>query len=160
MALRRFADDQGAGLGALVREREELEGRWAANSERQVELLTAPATGPAEREAVRAEALRIEARLDEVDARLRRDFPHFFDLANPRAIALDNALSVLKPDEALLMIVPGDRGTHLMALTSEGLRWNISDWDRERIDATVRRLLWQLGGQRDPDRAGAGGVVA
>jgi CHAT domain-containing protein len=150
MALRRFADEQGAGLGALVREREELESRWAANSERQVQLLTIPDVEPAEREALRAEAATIEARLDQVEARLRRDFPDYLELANPRAITLENAFKVLQPDEALLLIVPGYRGTHVVAVTDSGLNWNISAWDRDKVSTAVRRLLWQLGGNVTP----------
>ena len=150
MAIRRFADNEGAGLGALVREREELEARWTAASRRQVEFLTAPGVTEEERAAVRAELAQAEGRLDAVDARLRRDFPDYFDLVNPRAITLDNAASVLGPDEALLMVVPGFRGTHLMAVTDAGLSWSVSEWDREKVDAAVRRLLWQLGGNVTP----------
>jgi CHAT domain-containing protein len=150
MAVRRFADGMAGGLGALVREREELEGRWSLNSRRQVELLTDAGATPQERATLRAEAATIEQRLDAVDAQLRRDFPDYFDLVNPGAISMDSAASVLEADEVLLMIVPGFRGTHLIAVTDAGLTWKVSAWDRKTVDAAVRRLLWQLGGAVTP----------
>lgn len=150
LAIRRFADEKNAGLGALVREREELEGRWTANAQRQVDLLTAPGVTDAERLAVRQEDGRLEARLDAVDVQLRRDFPDFFQLANPEAIDLDRAGSVLAPDEALLLIVPGSRGTHLMTVTHTGISWRVAALTRPQVDSSVRRLLWQLGAAVTP----------
>jgi CHAT domain-containing protein len=150
MAVRRFADGMAGGLGALVREREELEGRWSLNARRQVELLTDAGVTPQERATLRAQAATIEQRLDAVDAQLRRDFPDYFDLVNPGAITMDSAASVLEADEVLLMIVPGFRGTHIIAVTDAGLTWKVSKWDRNTLDAAVRRLLSQLGGAVTP----------
>lgn len=149
-AVRRFADTRGAGLGALVREREELEDRWAATAQRQVDLLVAPDVTAAERDAIRDERNAIETRLDAVEAQLRQGFPDYFQLANPQALDLDSAASVLAEDEVLLMIVPGNRGTHLMAVTRRGIEWRVSALTAVQVAAAARRLLWQAGASVTP----------
>jgi CHAT domain-containing protein len=52
--------------------------------------------------------------------------------------------ALLAPDEAALMLVPAERGTHIMVVTREGLVWHRSDWNADRVNKAVRRLRWFL----------------
>jgi CHAT domain-containing protein/tetratricopeptide (TPR) repeat protein len=146
MAVRRLADEAGAGLGALARQREDLGERWAANG-RRYSLALATAGGDAEalRGRLRSERGEIEAAMDAVDRRLRSEFPAYFDLVRPEAVELAAVQQLLAPDEALLLVVPAEFGTHVVAVSRAGSRWVRSAWNRSRTDEAVRRLLWDVG---------------
>jgi CHAT domain-containing protein/tetratricopeptide (TPR) repeat protein len=146
MAVRRFADDRAAGLGALVRERETLENRWAVNNADYTVILTnTDADSLASRQQLRTERTQIESRTAEIDQRLRREFPEYFDLVHPQAVDLPTAAQMLADDEAILLIVPTPRGTHSIAVTHTGASWVRSEATEEQIDGTVARLLLDLG---------------
>lgn len=146
MAVRRFADQAGEGLGALVRERQSLSEQWAANNERYA-LTFGGSTDADEdlRERLRTERGEIEARMDAIDATLRADFPDYFALVRPEPLTVEQTSALLGPDEAILLTVPTEFGTHVMALTSDGATWARSDWTREEIGDAVRRLRWDVG---------------
>ncbi|MEZ5709380.1 MAG: tetratricopeptide repeat protein [Blastomonas sp.] len=146
MAVRSLADSAGEGLGALVRERETLADQWTENARQYNEALTSEAPGAEElRTNLRTARDRITARIAEIDNRLSRDFPQFFALTRPASINPDEASQILADDEAALMIVPSEFGTHVVAITRNGLVWHRSGWDVERINALVKRLLWDVG---------------
>ena len=146
MAVRRLADRSAEGLGPLVRERDGLETQWLLANRRHAESLAATGDeAQAQRSTLRAERDRIAARLDSIDARLRREFPIFFDLVRPEALSLAATRAMLRADEALLLVVPGFRGTHVVAVTSDGAHWVRSGWTRDQVNAAVRRLLWDVG---------------
>ena len=144
MAVRRVADESGAGLGALVRERDVLDEQWSANSSEHGQALASLDRGRAvagQQRLLQAARARIEARISEVDAVLRRDFPQYFALVRPEALDVAAAQALLAPDEAVLMVVPTEFGTHVMAVTREGLRWERSNTTREQVDLAVATLL-------------------
>ncbi|NNC73687.1 MAG: CHAT domain-containing protein [Sphingomonadaceae bacterium] len=146
MAVRRFADDAGEGLGALVRERQSLAEQWNANNE--LYALTFGGSGDSDaamRENLAGERAGIEARMDEIDATLRADFPEYFGLIRPEALSLEDTAALLAPDEAILLTLPTDFGTHVMAVTSEGATWARSEWTKEEVASAVRRLRWEVG---------------
>ena len=155
MAVRRLADRVAPGLGALVREREGLETRWSLANELYAEALAETGDAGERREPLRAERERIAARMDEIDAAVRRDFPRYWELVRPEALSTDAARALLGPDEAVLLVVPGFRGTHVVAVTQDGAGWTRSDWTRDRVDAAVQRLLWDVGANVAVDPAQA-----
>ena len=153
MAIRRFADEAGSGLGALVREREALEDRWAANGRAQTEALAGQ--GPdAEtlRQRLRTERRAIDARIAEIDASLRADFPQYFALIRPQALDVASAQALLAPDEAILLVVPSERATHVIAVTRDSIGWMRSDWTKTQVDEAVARLLGDLRRTLTPPR--------
>lgn len=52
---------------------------------------------------------------------------------------------LLKPDEAILLVVPTDYGIQIMAVTSEGAKWVRAPSDTKQVSDAVRRLLWDAG---------------
>lgn len=146
MTVRRLADQSRAGLGDLVRERDGLELQWDNANRRLAESFAASGEiVEAQRSTLRAERDQIANRLDGIDASIRREFPQFFDLVRPESLSLEATQKVLRDDEALLFVLPGFRGTHVVAVTSSQASWRRASWTREEINQAVRRLLWDVG---------------
>lgn len=147
---RRVAERRDPALGALVREREGLEEAWATNATAISAALAQ--NGPdadSSRTALRAERQRIETRIAEIDSILRQRFPQYFALIQPEPVAQADIQGVLGDDEAVLMVVPTDYGTHVMALSSTTGSWVRTALTREQADWSVRRLLYDLGATVD-----------
>lgn len=146
MAVRQAAESKSAGLGALTRQRQDLDDRWVDNS-----VLFAKAaadTGPDAatlRPKLIAERERIEAAMDRIDAMLRVEFPDYFSLVRPEPIDIAATQKLLSPDEAILLAVPSAFGTHVIGISKSEIKWVRSDWNRDRVGAAVKRLLWDVG---------------
>jgi CHAT domain-containing protein len=158
MAVRRLAADRGAAVETLLRERAELNERWLGNMQRYAQaegMAGEGATGA--REQLRTDRIAITERLAQVDQRLQADFPDYFSLIKPQALDVAAAQRLLSPDEAILLTVPTEFGTHVMAVTRTELRWARSDWTAERVQAAAERLRWDASGiaQGDADRVRA-----
>ena len=145
-AVRQAAEGKGAGLGALARQRQDLDDRWIDNS-----VLFAKAaadTGPDAatlRPRLIAERARIEDAMDRIDATLRVEFPNYFSLVRPEPIDIAATQKLLSPDEAILLAVPSAFGTHVIGISKSDIKWVRSDWNRDRVGAAVKRLLWDVG---------------
>lgn len=92
---------------------------------------------------------RLEFRRDDIDRAIAAAAPGYFEFIRPRALTLAEAQALLAPDEAMLMIVPTEFGTHSLLVTSDSLDWHRSDLDERRLGAHVRRLLWDVGASID-----------
>jgi CHAT domain-containing protein len=147
MAVRRFADAAGAGLGELVREREGLERRWLLNRDAFSNTFSSAGDDADLRKQLQLEANQIQARLDVIDGSLRKNFPDYFALIRPQPIHEAAAQALLAPDEAILLAVPTGIGIHVMAITRERVEWVRSPWDRNQVEAAVQRLRWDAGAQ-------------
>jgi len=146
MAIRRFADEAGEGLGALVRQREELSNRWTANNASYgLSMSDARSVGEQDRAAAQAERAEIETAIEQIDARLREEFPDYFALIRPEGLSVEEAQAMLGPNEAVLLTVPTDLGTHVMAISRDSFGWARSSWTTSQIEAAVRRLRWEVG---------------
>lgn len=146
MAVRRAAEGQGAGLGALVRQRQDLADLWGTNASQFGEA--AAGTGPvalARRATLTHARQRIEGEMDRIDARLRAQFPQYFALVRPEPIDVAATQSLLGLDEALLLAVQNDLGTHVIAVSKTDMKWVRSEWTSERVAGAVKRLLWDVG---------------
>jgi len=137
-------------LEPLAIEREELSQLWVATDNALIKAL-GESGGAAEdkRANLRARLTNLEARMKAIDDQLRAEAPDYFALIRPEALSLANAQNLLAPDEAALMVVPTRYGTHIMLVSDEGLRWARSDWDSDKVDAAVKRLLWDVGADVD-----------
>src|SRR5690606_33676285 len=92
---------------------------------------------------------RLEFRREEVDRAIAAAAPGYFEFIRPRPLTLAEAQALLAPDEAMLMIVPTEFGTHGLLVTNQSLDWHRSDLDEGRLGAHVRRLLWDVGANID-----------
>ncbi len=146
MAVRRFAETRGQGLAELARESDELAGAWqAADAAYSASLAATGEAAIARRAQIKQELARIESRIEDVEQRIRSEFPEYFALTRNAAIGLGDLQTVLAPDEAVLLLVPTPHGTHSMALTKDGGRWFRSDVNAAAMAQAVRRLLWDVG---------------
>ncbi|WP_430386169.1 tetratricopeptide repeat protein [Blastomonas fulva] len=146
MAARGLADSIDPALGDLVRERETLSTAWSENARKYNEALGNTAPGSAEvRANLTASRTAMADRIAAIDQRLRAEFPQYFALVRPEPLAQPEAEALLAPDEAALLIVPSDAGTHVFAVTSTATVWHRAEQDDEAIAASVKRLLWDVG---------------
>lgn len=146
MAVRQAAEGKSAGLGALARQRQDLDDQWMDNS--ALFAKAAADTGPDAaklRPKLIAERERIEAAMDRIDAMLRVGFPDYFSLVRPEPINIAETQKLLSPDEAILLAVPSAFGTHVIGISKSDFKWVRSDWNRDRVGAAVKRLLWDVG---------------
>src|SRR5262249_8052029 len=68
-----------------------------------------------------APAPEIDARITEIDRRLKAEFPDFSALARPEPLSIEDAAQLLHPDEALVLLLAGDaQETFVWALTRTG----------------------------------------
>jgi len=149
MAARREAAQAGRGLAALVREREELNQNWSANAERYEQSFEGlgSAEADSERAALTSARQEIESRMAALDARLRREFPDYFTLVRPDPLTIAETQALLRPDEALLLIVPGTFATHTIALSREAAHWHRFEEGETVVERAVQRLRWNVGAQ-------------
>ncbi len=150
MAARHAAEAAGAGLGEMARERQRLADEWRANEAGQTSAVSEG--GPAaavKRAGLRTRQTAIEGEMTRIDDRLRREAPAYFALIRPEPLAVADAQRLLGADEAVLLVVPTRFGTHVAALTREGLNWTRAAMTATEVNTAVARL------RRDLDPGGA-----
>uniref|UniRef100_UPI0035647B3A CHAT domain-containing protein n=1 Tax=Sneathiella sp. TaxID=1964365 RepID=UPI0035647B3A len=141
-------------LEPLAVEREDLSQQWIETEKALIKTLgESDSASDEKRGNLRDRLAALEARMKRIDDRLRNEAPEYFALIRPEALALSAAQEVLASDEAALMVVPTPYGTHVMLVSDEGLRWVRSDWGSDKVDALVKRLLWDVGADVDESAA-------
>jgi CHAT domain-containing protein len=98
----RFAAGSG-GLAETVRAMQDASRQREAADQQLLAALAkgdAPATSSA-----RAEQAKLDAKLDEIAARLAKDYPDYAGLANPEPLSIEAVQRLLKPDEALVQFL-------------------------------------------------------
>lgn len=151
-AARRAAEARGPELGALALERETVINQWL-EIDRQFAAVVGgdDADSVAQRERLSSEKANLEARLDTINQQLRTRAPDYFALIQPEPLDVTQARALLAADEAALMLIPTEFGTHIMLATSDGIAWQRSDWTQDKVAAAVQRLLWFAGGDIQAD---------
>lgn len=145
-AARSLAKAQGPTVGAQVAELQMLDTRIRDDDMRlNARIVDTSADAVTERGLLTARLTSDRARRDALATGLDKAFPAYFGLVRPGATPLEDFQALLAPDEAALLIVPGEDGTHIMAVTRTAVRWERSDWTAARVEADVRRLLWFAG---------------
>jgi CHAT domain-containing protein len=169
-AARNFAQ-QSAGLEATVRHREALNDQWRALHFQQNAVLGQGDMATAKLSQLAAEQQKVEASIDGIDAQLRKIAPAYFAILQPEPITPSAAQAILASDEAVLLVVPTDLGTHLLVVTRGQIFWQRSSLSADKVDAMVHALRCDLasdqgcvkgaatidlGGTRAATRGGAG----
>jgi len=109
-------------LTELVRQQQDLS---AKGRELDRRLLSALANGDqAEAEKLRTDIAETGEALSAADAALRRQFPDYAELVQPRALSVADTRSRLSNDEALLLIVPVGDDIFSFGLSKDRLVWN------------------------------------
>ncbi|MCZ4341450.1 tetratricopeptide repeat protein [Sphingomonadaceae bacterium G21617-S1] len=157
-AARRYVGAKDVKLAATIEQRSQLEEQWTRENDALTRRLVDSSSALKETSTtIRSRLASIQAQIDEIDVRLRAEAPEYFNLVRPTPLGISAAQALLGPDEAILLTVPSRFGTHVMAVTHEGIEWARSDWNADRMAAAVRRLRWFAGAAIDgtPDQLAA-----
>ena len=138
-AARRYAARQGA---VLIDNRRALLGRWRSADRRENDAIAAG--NSTARDAARAEVDGVAGQIQAIDKDLRVKAPQYFAIINQTAVSLAETQAMLRADEAVLLVVPTQFGTHLMAVSREGLTWHRSSLSGGQINVMVHRLRCDL----------------
>lgn len=132
-------------LGRLLHEQQDL-----LRQLRAINQLLADAVGspdPKMREqsgALRRQAEAIAARLQQIDAQLRRENATYADLADPRPISLAETQGLLGADEAMVLAVPAIDATFLFAVSRTQILWTRAELRGEKLEQDVLALRLQM----------------
>lgn len=145
-AARQAAARGGPELEAAARHRQDLALRWQTLGTRLAEGLARPgADGAAYRRTVRDSQRETEQALAALEAKLRREAPAYFEFVTGAPLAVSEAQALLSPGEAVILIVPGSRGTHLFVLTRNRFEWRRSGLTDEQVAKAVSALRPRAG---------------
>lgn len=129
-------------IASLLDQREAAEQEYR-NYEAQ--LQTALRTNPARVSGLQASLQTTQTQLDTTDDLIGRLAPDLQTLINNAELSLAEAQAMLRPDEAVLMTMPGLFGYHLVLLTNDGISWERTSLSRLEINELSRRLAWDIG---------------
>ena len=141
----RFAAADDA-LAAAIRQRQDAAARW-----RQVDglLVQAAAAPPPQRDAahensLRAELMALDQELDAIDRRIATGYPKYAEIANPEPVSPAATQKLLRPGEALLAYMVGERETFVWALTTSRTLMFRAPIGREELNRAVAGLRHAL----------------
>jgi CHAT domain-containing protein/Tfp pilus assembly protein PilF len=105
-------------LAASVRGRQDALERWRQLDAALLEALSRPPSqrAPAEERRLRAEKTALAARLAALDKLLAEEFPDYAELVSLRPARLDEVQTLLRPDEALLAYLIGEKASYVWAV--------------------------------------------
>lgn len=141
-------------LADLVRRQQDLSSRA---QELDGRLLAALTSGDTAATRLRAEQVSLGKALTGVNGQLRKDFPAYAELVQPRALSVADTQARLKDDEAVLMILPAGPDVYSFAVAKNDVAWSRLDGASATLPRSVRRLLCQVDpvtcpkGSDDPD---------
>jgi CHAT domain-containing protein len=120
----RLASGTGA-LAQLVRTQQDAVGEQRGLDKTLVEALAKPVE---QRVATREQDLRkriaeLDRRVGELNARIVAEFPDYAELARAKPLKSEEVQKFIGSDEALVFILPGEKESHVFALTREGFEW-------------------------------------
>ncbi|MFL9921636.1 tetratricopeptide repeat protein [Paraburkholderia fungorum] len=135
----RFSAGKGR-LAALVRERQDTVERWRALDRSVIEGLSqtsGAAPGPVQGQESRETLVQLTQLIEKLDATLRRDFPQYSELTNPRPVSVSAVQGLLKPEEALLLQVTSAQATYLFLVTGRTFRFARTNLNSTQLQQTV-----------------------
>lgn len=150
----RFAQGDDA-LGRLAERRETLIARRDALEREQERLYgQEDAQGRERRAATDAEYDRTGESLRAVEADIDARFPAYAELTSPGALSVAETQGLLKPDEALLLVLVNPEATYVWGVSRERVAWaragDLGDAAMTRAVATLRGALTATASRGDP----------
>lgn len=103
-------------------------------------------------QALRARIVKVEESLVQFNDRLKKEFPRYSELVDPKPLPLKQVQGLLGLDEALLVYHLGGRAKFVFAITRDRIDWKALPLDTDAIAERVQTLRDQL----DPDAVDAG----
>jgi CHAT domain-containing protein/Tfp pilus assembly protein PilF len=136
------ADDM---LAGLVRQKQDLTAFWRERDKALVQALSKlEGTNAVQIDGIRQQLASTERKLADISAQLQRDFPDYAALANPRPLKVESVQKLIRPDEALVLLLTGDKESYVFALTRSGFDWRTIPSGRDDLvsrTAAFRRGL-------------------
>jgi CHAT domain-containing protein/Tfp pilus assembly protein PilF len=116
----RYASGSDA-LGQLIREQQDLNSRARALNASLIKVLSAPSNqkSPKAEATLRSEQTQVEAKLKADDARLKKEFPRFIELARAEPVGVTEVQQALAPDEAFASVTLGDKDSYLFVIRKD-----------------------------------------
>lgn len=120
----RFATDDRA-LGKTVREQQDLVVRWQELDKVLSSELARPRDQrkPETAAGLQRQRTGVKEKLDEISARLQKDFPQYDELTSPEPLGVSAVQKLLGPDEVLVVYLVQDWNSYAWAITSDAVRW-------------------------------------
>ena len=146
----RFAPQQ-TELASLVRQRQDAVEQWRAVDRMLTEQLGSQISLPRNREVeLRRELAKLSEKIEGLDETLRKQFPKFTELTNPRPVSLQTVQKLLTPDEALLLQTTGETGTFVFLVRQNDVKLAHTDMNKKDLDRSVASLRKGLAAHRPP----------
>jgi CHAT domain-containing protein/Tfp pilus assembly protein PilF len=171
-----------AALAAITRERQDLVAEWETLDVARNKIIAVPSDDrdSAEESRIATRLAAIDARIAEIDQRLKVEFPNFAAMSRLEPLSMKEVQSLLRPDEAVLMLLdtpeygkspgntyiwvvakdydsyaPSNLSTTKLKRVTDALRCGLdaSLWDDDEKAEACRKLL-----KREPQRDEAGNV--
>jgi CHAT domain-containing protein len=141
----RYASGSDA-LGQLVREQQDLSARAQAINASLIKVLSSPPNqrSPKAEAALRNEQTQVEARLRTDDARLRKEFPGFIELARAEPVRVTEVQQLLAPDEAFATVTLGEKDSYLFVIRKDRAGFFKLNLARSEASSDVKRLRASL----------------
>jgi CHAT domain-containing protein/Tfp pilus assembly protein PilF len=135
-------------LAALVRERQDLVAEWQKRDQvRSRAVAQAPEERNAQADAENVARLAaIDARIAEIDKRLKADFPDYAALASPEPLSVEDVQAELADDEVLVLFLdtpeakPLPEETFIWVVTKTAARWVHSQTGKQALIRDVSAL--------------------
>jgi len=123
MAARFATDDQA--LGETVRQQQDLVVQWQELDKVLSSELARPRDQrkPETAAGLRRQRTGVKEKLDEITARLQKDFPQYGELTSPEPLGVSAVQKLLGPDEVLVVYLVQDLNSYAWAITSDAVRW-------------------------------------
>lgn len=153
MSLRQAKGD--GRLANLVREQQDLGSRWQA-LDRQLYASVARDIGERKGDdetKIRSDVADVERQRASVDDTIRREFPEYFELAQPNPLSIVEVQKHLRPKEILLQYLVTDQDVFIFAISNRGSRWARSKLDPASLSRHVATLRCGLDGTAWADEA-------
>jgi CHAT domain-containing protein/tetratricopeptide (TPR) repeat protein len=91
---------------------------------------------------IRAQTARLETELAELSNRITRDFPRYDAAVHPKPLAVETAQSLLRDDEALVILFPTLNQLYVWLVTKEKFAWReVGDQDAAGREPPGREIL-------------------
>jgi CHAT domain-containing protein/Tfp pilus assembly protein PilF len=133
-------------LGQLIREQQDLSSRSQALNASLIKVMSAPPNqkSPKAEATLRNEQAQVEARLKADDARLKKEFPRFIELARAEPVGIAELQQVLSTDEAFAFVTLGDKDSHLFVIRKDKAGFFKLNLTRAEATSDVKALRASL----------------
>jgi CHAT domain-containing protein/Tfp pilus assembly protein PilF len=141
----RYASGSDA-LGQLIREQQDLASRAQAINASLIKVLSAAPNqkSPKAEAALRSEQAQVEARLKADDARLKKEFPRFIELARAEPVGVAEVQQLLAPGEVFASVTLSEKDSYLFVIRSDKAGFFKLNLTRAEASTSVKTIRASL----------------